>query len=119
MAGPATPGAATPRPGPPGWATLRTAAPEPATEVPTTVAKGTGVIAVKKGGKAMVATVARVADKPIDPSSATRTDSPPKDPGAAAPTTKPAAAPRFYGEEPPKDNTHPSAAQQVPLPHRQ
>jgi translation initiation factor IF-2 len=119
---PAAPRAAAPRTATPHASatppTPRPAAPEPAADVPTTVAKGTGVIAVKRGGKATVARVARVAEKPVDPSSATGADDSPKDPAApAAPTTKPAAAPRVYGAEASKDK--PDAAEpQVPFQHR-
>ena len=96
----------------------RPAPPEPDAEVPTTVAKGTGVIAVKKGGKSVVATVAKVADKPVDPSSATGTDSAPQDStAAAAPTTKPVAAPRIYGEQPPQPVIDPNEIQ-LPFQHK-
>ena len=58
----------------------------PADEVPLDVARGTGVIAVKKGGKAKVAKVAAVADKPLDPNHA------PFSPARQS------AGPRVYGE---------------------
>jgi antigen KI-67 len=128
VAAPATPRAttrrpATPRTAAPRAAAPRPAAPEPAAEVPTTVARGTGVIAVKRGGRSMVTTVARVEDKPGEPAGAARSDAAtkdsPKDPAGAAPTTKPAAAaPRVYGEEAPKENVD-SSAPMLPFQHRQ
>ena len=60
--------------------------PRPADEVPQDIAKGTGVIAVKKGGVAKVAKVAAVADKPLDPNY--RPFSPPP---------RQSAGPRVYG----------------------
>jgi hypothetical protein len=56
-------------------------------EVPQDAAKGTGVIAVKKGGKATVAKVAAVADKPLDPNYVPLSFSP-----------RQSAGPRIYGE---------------------
>jgi hypothetical protein len=59
----------------------------PADEVPQDVAKGTGVIAVKKDGRAKVAKVAAVADKPRDPNYV-----------PFSPTPRQSAGPRVYGE---------------------
>ena len=59
----------------------------PADEVPQDVSKGTGVIAVKKGGKAKVAKVAAVADKPLDPNYV-----------PFSPAPRQSAGPRVYGE---------------------
>jgi hypothetical protein len=73
------------------------AATQPTDEVPGEVAKGTGVIAVKKGGKAKVAKVAAVADKPLDPDYAARRPNyydPPTGGGYRG-----GGAPRVYGEE--------------------
>jgi hypothetical protein len=69
---------------------------QPADEIPSEVAKGTGVIAVKKGGKAKVAKVAAVADKPIDP------NAPPRYYEPQQPERR-YGAPRVYGEETPDE----------------
>jgi hypothetical protein len=61
--------------------------PRPADEIPGEIAKGTGVIAVKKGGKAKVAKVAAVADKPLDPNYR-----------PFSPAPHQSAGPRVYGE---------------------
>jgi hypothetical protein len=75
----------------------------PPTAVPGDVARGTGLIAVKKGGKAKVATVAKVADKPRDPDYAAGTGRPPygSNPGGVshAPSPPQSSGPRVYGEE--------------------
>ena len=71
---------------------------QPADDVPSDVAKGTGVIAVKKGGKAKVAKVAAVTDKPVDYDYINRT--------ARTPTydsPRYGGAPRVYGEETPEE----------------
>ena len=60
---------------------------QPADEVPGDVAKGTGVIAVKKAGKATIAKVAAKADKPLDPNYL-----------RSAPTPRQSSGPRIYGE---------------------
>jgi hypothetical protein len=67
--------------------TAPAASARPAEEVPQDVAKGTGVIAVKKGGKAKVAKVAAVADKPLDPNYV-----------PFSPAPRQSAGPRVYGE---------------------
>jgi len=71
-----------------------------ADEIPADVAKGTGVIAVKKGGKAKVAKVTAVKDQPIDPDYAARK--------APSPPTyyPPPSGPRVYGEETPEERRY-------------
>jgi hypothetical protein len=74
---------------------------QPADEIPGEVAKGTGVIAVKKGGKAKVAKVAAVADKPLDPDYAARRPNYYDTPTGGG--YRGGGAPRVYGEETPEE----------------